>query len=299
VLIVGLPLVLGLAADDLRTVIAHELALPCTARRRLVLDLLALPRTPELDAVAEGVEKARDAAAIDAIGGGLAAVEDAARALLRAESLRLHFSAFPSEFSGLRVLDLHHFWRGYLQRRPEPLPLPDPGFAHRHPGLAEELLDLLDGEPPAGLSPQALAFDPPDDDESLRALTLDAVPPGKAPLTWARGEDLPMDVYLRGVEARARQVVEAVQTLLDGPPADRTELAGVLLHRAAAVNRADPTIDQPRGAELLADVVEYVLLKRGWRRIHPAVPRQLTDGDETVDLDTLLDDPVELRAKLF
>src|SRR4051812_40732635 len=52
VLIVGLPLVLGLCPDDLRTVVAHELALPSTHHRRLVQDLLALPRTPELDEVA-------------------------------------------------------------------------------------------------------------------------------------------------------------------------------------------------------------------------------------------------------
>ena len=304
VLIVGLPLVLGLSPDDLRTVVAHELALPATRHRGLVHDLLALPRTPELDAVAEGVEKARDAAAIDAIGGGLAAVEDAASALLRAEAVRLHFTAFPRGFTGLRLLDLHSFWQVYLDGHPGPLPLPDPAFAHAHPGLTGELLDLIEGGELVHASPVTVHVDLPDDDESLRKLAVADVArqPAETDATagagdWVRGADLPVEVYLGDVEARARQVVEAVQVLLDGPPEDRSELAGVLIHRAAAVNRADPALDQPDGARLLADVVEYTLLKRGWRRTHALLPRRLAHGAERVDLDAL--DPTELRARLF
>lgn len=291
VLIIGVPLVLALHPDDLRAVVAHELALPATRHRALLHDLLALPRTPELDALADGVEKARDAAAIDAVGGGLAAVEDAARALLRAEAVRLHFAGFPRGFDGLRVLDLHSFWRGYVHGHPDPLPSPEPAFAHGHPGLTDELLELIERGEPVHASAVTTQLDLPDDEASL----LDLTPPGEG--TWSRAADLPVDVYLGGVEARARQVVEAVHTLLDGPPEDRSELAGVLLHRPAAVNRADPALAQPDGTQLLADVVEYTLVKRGWRRTHPLIPRQLVHHEEHVDLDTL--EAAELRARLF
>ena len=299
VLVIGLPLVLGLSPDDLRTVVAHELALPATRHRTLLHDLLALPRAPELDAVADGVEKARDAAAIDAIGGGLAAVEDAAAALLRAEAVRLHFTAFPRGFTGLRVLDLHAFWQGYLRGCPDPLPLPDPAFTRTHPGLTGELLDLIEGREQQYASPVTVHVELPDDEESLLKLAASDAETGAGTAAgpWVRGADLPVDLYLGDVEARARQVVEAVQILLDGPPEDRGELAGVLLHRAAAVNRADPALDQPDGARLLADVVEYTLLKRGWRRTHALVPGRLTHGAERADLDAL--DPAELRARLL
>ncbi|WP_432831810.1 hypothetical protein [Dactylosporangium sp. CA-092794] len=345
VLVIGLPLVWGLSADQLRVLLTHELALPASRHPDLVRGLLeARRRKPGSDAAAERherllaateslraeAEQVRDAAAVTAAGGGLSAVEDAARALLRAAAVRGAFTAFAAAPlaagaisagstgglppAPLRAQDLHAGWRLRLERWGAPAydtsTLPEE-VAARHPGLAEELRTLAPAGagPLVALDPGAVAIDELGP-AAARTLAADALPATEG--EWVRLADLPVEAYLPDVERRARGYVEAVSAVLGRAPDGRDELAGTLLRRPVDVERArrglpagddaeDAAAPPWMGAALLAVVVEYTLLRKGWRREHPLLPRRLTGpGDEGVlDLNELVrSDPAGLRAHL-
>jgi hypothetical protein len=342
VLIIGLPLAWGLSTDQLRVLLAHELALPASRHPDLVRALLnARRRTPgsepaairharlvaATDPLLAEAEQVRDAAAITAAGGGLSAVEDAARALLKAAAVNAAFTAFAaaplasgtmSAFSTgslpavapIQAEDLHAGWRLRLSRWGSFAF--DPAFLHaelpeRHPGLAEELRAAADG-PLVTLDPSAAPLSELGP-AAMRALAAEALPATGAP--WVRLADLPVESYLPDVERRARQYVEAVNEVLGRAPDGRDELAGTLLRRPVDVERArrglpaDPS-DSPTpppwmGAALLAVVVEYALLRKGWRREHPLLPRRLVapGTEEILDLNELVrSDPGALRTHL-
>ncbi|GGM17531.1 hypothetical protein ACFFX1_40500 [Dactylosporangium sucinum] len=330
-LVIGLPLVRGLPADQLRAVLAHELALPPSRHPDLVRGLLnarlrepapgtAAHRHARLLDATEGLageaERVRDAAAVNAAGGGLGAVEDAALALLRAAATAAVFTAFAAaegvpEVDGLprRVADLHAGWRLRLTEWGAPAhdlaelleTLPD-----RHPGLAAELRAAAGTKRLVGLAPDAVALDELSAGEE-RALAADVL---AGNLPWTRFADLPVSVYLAGVQRRAREYVEAVQAVLGRKPDDRDELAGTLLRRPVDVERArrglppageddDRSAPPWMGATLLAVVVEYTLLRRGWRRVHPLLPRRLAGPDgAALDLNELVRRPEELSRYL-
>lgn len=183
VLLLGLPLVWGLSADQLRAVIAHELALPKDglaarfpglARRTLALRERAAVRTAsredadqppsrrdartlaETAALHAAAEQVRDAAAIAAYGGGFTAVEDAAWAIFRSVAVRMGFARFvwaqairPAEELGVRIIDVHAGWRHRLDRLEAPDCVWDPRepaerIPRSHPGLYEELRSIAD-----------------------------------------------------------------------------------------------------------------------------------------------------------
>ncbi|GAA3450088.1 hypothetical protein [Dactylosporangium matsuzakiense] len=338
-LVIGLPLVWGLSGDELRVLLAHELALPPSRHPDLVRNLLNARRhtarsekaaarharlvgaTGELLAEAEQV---RDATAITAAGGGLSAVEDAARALLKAAATEAGFAAFaaaplasgtaPTLDTGslpttaiVRAEDLHAAWQLRLARWGAPAArLSREDLAARHPGLAEELLT------PSIVSLVTLDPDAVPLDElgpaTLRTLAAEVLPDSADP--WVRLADLPVESYLPDVERRARQYVEAVTEVLGRTPDDRDELAGTLLRRPVDVERArrglPPEADAETpppwmGAALLAVVVEYALLRKGWRREHPLLPRCLVapDSASSIDLNELVrSDPGALVTHL-
>ncbi|GAA0717430.1 hypothetical protein Drose_33790 [Dactylosporangium roseum] len=328
-LVVGVPLIWGLTADQLRVVLTHELALPASRHPDLVRGLLdARLREPGSDKAAARhakllsatasllaeAEQVRDAAAVTAAGGGLSAVEDAALALLRAATIAEVFTAFAAaegtrvvDGSAVRIADLHAGWRLRLERWGAPAHDPAgvcAALPDRHPGLAAELR-ALDPGPLVTLPPEAPGLDELSADEE-RALA-EAVLPDEAP--WTRFADLPVDVYLIEVEHQARGYVEAVHAVLGRAPDNRDELAGTLLRRPVDVERArrglDPVTEddaQPpawMGAALLAVVVEYTLLRKGWRREHPLLARRLIGPDgELLDLNELVRRPEELRHHL-
>jgi hypothetical protein len=332
VLAVGLPLVWGLCADELRVVLTHELALPASRHPDIVRGLLnARLRTPGSQPAAERhakllaatatlldeAEQVRDAAAVTAAGGGLSAVGDAALALLKAAATREVFTAFAAAPVGdapVRAADLHAGWRLRLERWGAPahdVTQLHERLAALHPGLASELREPASGSLVA-LDPDAAALDELDAVQEL-ALAAEVLPaePGGAP--WLRLAELPVEVYLPDVERRAREYVEAVQAVLGRPPDGRDELAGTLLRRPVDVERARRGLppdadaadapDAPpwMGAALLAVVVEYTLLRKGWRREHPLLPRRLTApaGEPVLDLNELVrGNPAELRAHL-
>jgi hypothetical protein len=345
VLVIGLPLAWGLSADELRVVLTHELALPPSRHPELVRGLLngrlrtpasdqAVARHARLLAATEALlaeaEQVRDAAAVTAAGGGLSAVEDAARALLRAAATERAFTAFAaaplatgtiSAFSTgslpsagpIRAEDLHDGWRLRLSRWGAPandLTALRADVAAHHPGLAEELRADAAG-PLVSLDPDAVALDElgPAAGKTLAAGALPAAVQA-ADEPWVRLVDLPVESYLPDVERRARQYVEAVGTVLGRPPDGRDELAGTLLRRPVDVERARkglPPGDEDEdagappwmGAALLAVVVEYALLRQGWRREHPLLPRRLSGPDGVIDLNELVrSDPAALRAHL-
>jgi hypothetical protein len=308
-LAVGLPLVYGLSTDQLRAVVAHELALPRTPYRRLVRRLLALRADSgggfdvPTQRLYDAVEQVRDAAAVQAMGGGFAAVEDAAVAVCRADTLEDRFGAFVAASGTCRlggdrygIVDLHAGWRHLVRRTGL-----DKGPAHRdHPGLAVELSGITE----AAASADGVAVDGLNPDEEQR-LAEEAL--GETPAAWCRFADLPPEVYAGEVEQSARRLVEAVEAVLGRPPDDRDELAYTLLYRAGDVRRAKAAgtveLAEPPpwlGAAYLATVVEYTLLRRGWRREHPVVSRVLVaaDGRSTVDLAELVAEPEELRRYL-
>jgi hypothetical protein len=348
-LVVGLPLVWGLSADQLRVVLTHDLALPPSRHPDLVRGLLnartggdpsdksekAAARRARLLAGTESLlaeaERVRDAAAVTAAGGGLSAVEDAARALLRAAAIEAAFGLFAaaplasgamSAFATgslptagpIRAEDLHAGWRLRLERWGAPahdVSALQEELAARHPGLAEELRAPAAG-PLVALDPDAVALDAGVGEPGPaagRALAAEALPAATGP--WVRLADLPVESYLPDVERRARQYVEAVNAVLGRAPDGRDELAGTLLRRPVDVERArrglppggedDATAPPWMGAALLAVVVEYALLRQGWRREHPLLPRRLThpDGADVLDLNELVrSDPGALRAHL-
>ncbi|UWP81971.1 hypothetical protein Dfulv_44005 [Dactylosporangium fulvum] len=327
-LIVGVPLIWGLTADQLRVVLTHELALPASRQPDLVRGLLnARQREPRSDKAAARhakllsatasllaeAEQVRDAAAVTAAGGGLSAVEDAALALLRATTIAEVFTAFAADEgthvvggSAVRVADLHAGWRLRLERWGAPAHDPAgvrAALPDRHPGLAAELR-ALDPGPLVTLPPEAAGLDELTADEE-QALA-ETVVPEEAP--WTRFADLPVDVYLVEVEQRARGYVEAVHAVLGRAPDNRDELAGTLLRRPLDVERARQGVEGAEddakppawmGAALLAVVVEYTLLRKGWRREHPLLARRLIGPDgELLDLNELVRCPEELRRHL-
>ncbi|WP_433052314.1 hypothetical protein [Dactylosporangium sp. CS-033363] len=341
VLVVGVPLVWGLSADQLRVLLAHELALPPSRHPDLVRGLLeARRRHPASEKAAirharlleatepllAEAEQVRDAIAITAAGGGLSAVEDAGRALLKAAAIGAAFAAFAaaplasgtmSAFSTgslpttgpIQAEDLHDGWRLRLSRWGAPsTDLDRAALAVRHPGLAAEIRTSADG-PLVALDPGAVHLDELGP-AAMRTLAAEVLPnSGEA---WVRLADLPVESYLPDVERRARQYVEAVNEVLGRVPDDRDELAGTLLRRPVDVERArrglprDPDAEGEApppwmGAALLAVVVEYALLRKGWRREHPLLPRRLVapDSGAVLDLNELVrSDPGALRTHL-
>jgi len=319
-LTVGLPLVWGLSAEQLRAVVAHEVALPPGGHRWLARELLHRRRhTDDTEfllatrSLVDAAEQARDAAAIDAIGGGLAAVEDAALALFRAEAVRDAFERFAAVETvravggeRLRVADLHDGWRERLRRDGGPgtgwePDVPLKRIPSEHPGLSGELLDVAeeaDGYH-TGLDPGAVPTDPlsPAD---LRTLAGELTPDFDG--RWVEYADLPVEAYSGAVEEAARRHVEAVEVLLGGPPADRDELVDVLLLRTREVCMAEGAGADPdplAGASMVADLIEYTMIKRGWKRRHPAVARRMVSPiGAPVDVDAALHRPAELRRLL-
>jgi hypothetical protein len=275
VLLVGLPLVWGLPADQLRSVMAHELALPPVRRRhrRLVRGLLEL----DLDGLKRDVEQVRDAAAIDGAGGGFAAVEDAALAILRAESIRVAFDRFAAAYTPSHVADLHAGWHAVAELGVERLRGTD--LPELHPGLADELLDAAEesGDFP-GLDPDAVPIEELTDEEA-RELSAQAGPYAGP---WTTFAELPISLYADDLEQTARRHLEAVEQLLGGPPTDLEEVFRVLLYRAPEILEAEEDATEPdslTGPSIVADVIEYTLIKKGGRRVHPAVPWRIVNPD--------------------
>lgn len=312
-LAVGLPLVLGLSEEQLRAIVAHELALPGTllpgrtrgrlaAREEVAVrvagredrgedanarDQRLLARTSRLYAAAERV---RDAAAVAAYGGGLTAVEDAAWAVFRAAAVRTGFAAWawsnvmpPVEAAGVRISDVHAGWEYRLARLGGPGCRWDPRepaerIPRAHPGLADELRVVAESGTATdnGLHPDAVKIDDLDEEER-RTLSAEVQGPAgyEKRRPWVAFADLPVTAYLPGVERDVRRYTAAATEVLGRAPAGREELADALL-------------DQPGGERYLATVVEYVLVQHGWKREHPAMPGVLTrGGDSTMDLSVL------------
>ncbi|MER7001810.1 hypothetical protein ABT297_02005 [Dactylosporangium sp. NPDC000555] len=309
--------------DLVRELLNERLRSPAT-EKAAVRRARLLAATETLLAEAERV---RDAAAVTAAGGGLSAVEDAALALLKAAAIEGAFAAFAaaplasgtlSAFATgslptagpIRAEDLHAGWRLRLERWGAPawdVAALHGELAARHPGLAEELRAPAAG-PLVALAPDAVALDELGP-AAGRALAAEALSAAEGP--WVRLADLPVEAYLPDVERRARQYVEAVHEVLGRTPDGRDELAGTLLRRPVDVERArrglpaggeDDAATPPwMGAALLAVVVEYALLRQGWRREHPLLPRRLVgpDGSDVLDLNELVrSDPAGLRAHL-
>ena len=176
----------------------------------------------------------------------------------------------------------------------------------RHPGLAADLRTLRE-VPKPGLAADAIALDPltAEEEQALAAEVIggDGV--------WTRFEELPVEVYGGEVERQAREYVQAVRTVLGRAPDGRDELAGTLLRRPVAVERArrgeafggeagtDPSAPPWMGVVLLSVLVEYTLLRKDWRREHPLVARRLVaPGGEVLDLNELYQRPDELRRLL-
>jgi hypothetical protein len=235
------------------------------------------------------------------MGGGFAAVEDAAMAVYRADTLEDRFGAFAASWGTYRIEDLHAGWRHLVRRTGV-----RGGTAHRnHPGLAAELSTITEVGPAGdGVAVDCIAIDPliPGEERHLAEEVL-----GDAPAAWRRFADLPPEVYTGDVEQSARRLVEAVEAVLGRRPDDRDELAYTLLYRAGEVRRtkAGAAVDAAEppswlGPAYLATVVEYTLLRRGWRREHPVVSRVLVSPDRqsTVDLAELVAEPEELRRYL-
>src|SRR5581483_382609 len=168
-----------------------------------------------------------------------------------------------------------------------------------HPGLSGELLDVAEHAEGyhTGLDPDAVPLDPlsPAD---LRRLAGDDASADR----WVYYAELPVEVYSGRVEETARCHVEAVEALLGGPPADRDELVDVLLLRTrevCAVEGSGTDPDPLTGASMVADLIEYTMIKRGWKRRHPAVAlRMVSPGGVPVDVDGVLHRPAELRRLL-
>ena len=213
------------------------------------------------------------------------------------------------------MLDLHAGWRLLIERWGPPGTgwhprTPYERIPAAHPGLAAELRQVAeDGEVHRNdLSPGAVVLDPLSEADEL-ALAADARPDATG--AWVRFVDLPVEVYRADVERRARLYVEAATAILGRSPESTEELAGVLLRRPVEVERhkfralfgaepdETPTMRPWMGAAQLAVVVEYTMIKRGWRREHPLLARRMTGASgSVVDLNELYDRPDELRRYL-
>ncbi|GAA0707843.1 hypothetical protein Drose_30675 [Dactylosporangium roseum] len=303
VLLVGLPLLQCLTTDEIRALVAHELAVVDHHRAHLVVRL----RTLHDDAVEPGLPRGRSMAVLratqhfadalerkaDQAASSASGLHTAARAVVKADLAEFEFAdlAFDLEEqvwqrTSAAIQDLHTGWQAAIRAGAVIAELDDDTrttLMARHPGLAGAIAALTavhvelrttEVVPLAPLGPET--------ERSLARQVLKRE--GTDWVTFASVSDADWPGWL-GRQARA--VTEQVATLLRRPPIGPAEVVEVLLTRLDELVAANwPAQPEPPaepeeldGTPSVVVVAEAALTARGWRRIHPAAAGVLVSPD--------------------
>jgi hypothetical protein len=309
-LLIGWPLVASLPAEQLRAVVAHELALLQFGRAPLVIRLLKLWRSQvedtiadeppppriarvltELDPFASIVESAADAATV-----GVTDRKTAAEAMVAADNIRTAYMIYTTESAWfvMRTLttaamkDVADGWRRLLAAGHTTGLVFQDEVARAHPGLAAPILDVPDPKPT--LPPDAVtvaALRP----REIRRLAAQTVPTDR--IRWYTFAKAPEKLWLRRALGDLRTARSLARTVLGRDPRDDAETMRILAERPAEASAASMSVD-PRKllaettAEALVEMrtkpswalvqaAEYFLLERDWRLEHPALRGVLID----------------------
>jgi hypothetical protein len=312
VLCIGLPLVIALEADELRVLIAHELALLGLPEARLTVAVAAKRRRYVEAAATDSALPGRDAERLVALTQQFAAsVEQASdeamvrlagpaaatRALLRREAVGAAFTGYLLDFAeppvehGQAVLDLHEVWVDWLAEAAaeDRTSSPDPAkLAARHPGLAAALHGQRRGDLEVRLPTGPVPLGPLTDDELAR-LAGEAVflPDAGTPISWVPLSEVDQEVWADEAREYAQAVDEMAAAAVTPAPGSRAELADLVRAHPAELRRAwlgpdagedaDSAVADP--GRILAALLVAALYERSWRRERPLRPYTLISPD--------------------
>ncbi|GAA3223903.1 hypothetical protein GCM10010532_055390 [Dactylosporangium siamense] len=331
-LIVGLPLLYCLTVDEIRALVAHELAVVDHRRAHLVARLRDLyeeaadPSRVELPPRAAAVlratrefatalERKADQAASSASG-----LHTAARAVVKADLAEFEFAdlAFDLEeqvwqHASAAIQDVHDGWRAAIRAGAVRASLDEDTrttLMSRHPNLAGAIAPLAAGH----FALRAADLVPVDPLTAADERTLARHVLRRSPAEWTTFAAVPATAWPGWVVRQARAVHDQVATLLGREPVGPGEVVEVLLTRLDELVAANwpahpepPT--EPEDLDATPSVVvvmEAALTSRGWRRVHPATPGVLvsesgvgcdlhgvaTSPTALADLRALLESPV-------
>jgi hypothetical protein len=298
VLFVGLPLLYCLSVDEIRALVAHELAVVDHRRAHLVARLRDLyeeaadPSRVELPPRAAAVLRAtREFAAAlerkaDQAASSASGLHTAARAVVKADLAEFEFAdlAFDLEeqvwqHASAAIQDIHDGWRAAIRAGAVLATVDDDTrttLMSRHPNLAGAIAPLTDGHL-ALRAADLVAVDalPAADERTLARHVL-----RRSPAEWTTFAAVPATAWPGWVVRQARAVHDQAATLLGRQPSGPAEVVEVLLTRLDELVAANwPAQPEPptEPEELDATpsvvvVMEAALTSRGWRRVHPATP---------------------------
>jgi hypothetical protein len=306
VLVVGLPLLQCLAVDEIRALVAHELAIMHHRRAHLVARLRVLheaavepllhdaPLSRKSRAVlrvtegfASALEQKADQAATSASG-----LHTAARAVVKADLADFEFSDLVFDLeeqvwkqTGAGLQDIHAGWQAAVEAGAVHAELDADTRAtlmSRHPFLASAIAPLrvehITLREPTGLvSLRPLAS------ATQRSLARQAL--NRDYRKWTTFAEVPLESWPGCIVRQAKEVADQVGLLLGRAPASAAEVVSVLLTRMPELveaNRPNQTIDpnQLDGTASVVVVAEAELTRRGWRRVHPAAVGVLVGRDD-------------------
>jgi hypothetical protein len=286
-------------ADEIRALVAHELATVHPVESELVARLYRLPEDADRDLVARALDGRRPVsyravgavrglfaeleARADAAASRIAGTRHAAIAVVKGFLLAADFgdivATIETQMSAggytAGLVDVVTLWLDRLRRYgPEVAMSIDPRWrermAGRHPGLADAIADLrpdeLDPDPGARL----VELVPFGADEA-HALTVDAYV--KQHDRWMSAAEVPDSVWQAAIKAEGMDELEALADSTDREPDGVAD--------AMAKTCVEEDYDEEDKQSTLIALAEYALVPRGWRRAHPCLPGVLTDPSGT------------------
>ncbi|MFG2040978.1 hypothetical protein [Dactylosporangium sp. NPDC048998] len=304
-LLVGLPLLQCLTVDEVRALVAHELAVVDHRRAHLVVRLRALyedavdPLSVVPSSRSESIARATREFAValerkaDQAASSASGLHTAARAVVKADLAAFEFAdlAFDVEEqvwqrTSAAVQDLHAGWREAVRAGAVIASLDEDtrtALMARHPSLAGAI---------GSLSPAHVALRtvdsvplmplPPDVERELARHVLK-----RDSGQWVTFAAVPDEEWPTWLARQARVVTDQVATLLRRPPIGPAEVVEVLLMRLDELVAANwPAQPEPPaepeeldGTPSVVVVAESALTARGWRRVHPAAAGVLVSPD--------------------
>jgi hypothetical protein len=293
------PLLLVQPADEIRALVAHELATVHPVEPELVAQLYCLRDDAAADELSRLVGGRRPImyrpvrtvrglvaeveARADAAAGRIAGIRHAAVAFVKASRLaadcRNVVCDLEAELGEIGckagIVDVFTLWLDRLERFGPEYPASldrfwRPGAAERHPGLATAIADLRPDELDTRPGGPRVDLAPFSADEA-RALAADAFTEPHE--QWISTADVPDSVWQAVILAAGRETLETIAEFADRVP------DGVADAMAAACELEYHDDDEKQ--ELLISLAEYTLVPRGWRRAHPMQPGVLTDPSGT------------------
>jgi hypothetical protein len=305
ILVIGLPLLQCLPVDEIRALVAHELAIVHHRRPHLVARLRELHEAavePLLhdaplsrksravlrvtDAFASALEQKADQAAASASG-----LHTAARAVVKADLAEFEFTDLVFDLeeqvwkhTGACVQDVHTGWQAAIDSGAISVDLDADTRAalmSRHPFLASAIAPLrvehVRLAQPTGLVPLQPLPEAAEQALARQALSRDC-------RKWTTFAEVPAAAWPTWIFRQAKEITDQVGLLLGREPVNAAEVVSVLVTRMPELVEAnwpnqpvDP--DQLDGTPSVMLVAEAELTRRGWRRLHPAVAGVLVTDD--------------------